>query len=513
MSHEIRTPLTAITGMANLIRRGELSPAQREQLDKLEAASNHLLEVINAILDLSKIDAGHLALEAAPFQIETVLDNVTAMLYDRATAKGLRLTVTHGPLPARVQGDQTRLQQALLNYAGNALKFTERGHIALAAKLLAENADELLVRFSVTDTGIGIASETLAGLFQSFTQADASTTRQYGGSGLGLVITRHLAELMGGEAGADSVPGQGSTFWFTARLQRGHGILPQAAGVPAQAEQQLRERGCRSRVLLAEDNAINREVAVELLHSVGLAVDVAEDGSEALKMARLHHYDLVLMDIQMPHLDGLHATRAIRALPGWQDIPILAMTANAFAEDQQSALQAGMNGHVPKPVDPEQLFSTLVQWLPACPAPRDNRLPARPLPASAAEGAGDALYARLEAVPDLDRSLGLSLVRGKVAHYRRILQLFVDGHGDDVGQLTALMGRGDLPAAEKLAHALKGAAGSIGATAIFALTDELDQALKQGAGAAAQAALATLAARLPAMIAALRLVLADGRDS
>ena len=512
MSHEIRTPMNSMLGLTHLLR-AEATAGQAERLGKIDAAGKHLLSIINDILDISKIEAGKLQLEHSDFTLSAVLDHVRSILGEVARAKGLEIRIDPDSVPEWLRGDVLRLRQAILNYASNALKFTEHGHITLAAKLLAAEGDELHIRFSVSDTGIGIDAERLSQLFQSFTQADASTTRQYGGSGLGLVITRHLAELMGGEAGADSVPGQGSTFWFTARLQRGHGILPQAAGVPAQAEQQLRERGCRSRVLLAEDNAINREVAVELLHSVGLAVDVAEDGSEALKMARLHHYDLVLMDIQMPHLDGLHATRAIRALPGWQDIPILAMTANAFAEDQQSALQAGMNGHVPKPVDPEQLFSTLVQWLPACPAPRDNRLPARPLPASAAEGAGDALYARLEAVPDLDRSLGLSLVRGKVAHYRRILQLFVDGHGDDVGQLTALIGRGDLPAAEKLAHALKGAAGSIGATAIFALTDELDQALKQGAGAAAQAALVTLAARLPAMIAALQLVLADGRDS
>ena len=297
--------------------------------------------------------------DLGPAHIEVTADG-TATVGEVARAKGLEIRIDRDSVPEWLRGDVLRLRQAILNYASNALKFTEHGHIILAAKLLAAEGDELHIRFSVSDTGIGIDAERLSQLFQSFTQADASTTRQYGGSGLGLVITRHLAELMGGEAGADSVPGQGSTFWFTARLKLA--APSRSAGeatLPDDAEARLKQIYGGRRVLLVEDEPVNQEIACMLLEDVDLLVDVANDGVEAVERASQARYDLILMDMQMPRLDGLQATRLIRHLPDYERTPIVAMTANAFAEDKERCLAAGMSDFIAKPVNPEVLFATL----------------------------------------------------------------------------------------------------------------------------------------------------------
>ena len=364
MSHEIRTPLNAISGMAHLIRRGGLPPDQLARLDKLETAGKHLLDTINTVLDLSKIEAGKLMLEAIPFVPGSLFENVCSMLQDRADAKHLQLLVEPGQLPARLVGDPTRLQQCLLNYTANAIKFTEQGSIRLRAEVIEDAADSVSLRFSVSDTGIGIPVEAQGRLFSAFEQADSSTTRKFGGTGLGLALTAKIAEAMGGTVGLSSTPGVGSTFWFSARLIKPTEISHSQPCPVTVKEAELRQHCSGARVLLAEDEPINREIALALLSDVGLVADFAEDGEQALALAARNNYDLILMDMQMPRMDGLKATRQIRQLPNREALPIIAMTANAFAEDRADCLAAGMNDFTSKPIDPDTLFAMLLKWLP-----------------------------------------------------------------------------------------------------------------------------------------------------
>ncbi len=457
MSHEIRTPMNAIIGFTHLLRRELTAPSQLDKLEKIAASAKHLLGLINDVLDLSKIEADRLQLEEVPFSVLATLDRVRSMMADRIASRRLLLKEEVDPRLTGLSllGDPMRVGQILINYLSNAVKFTERGSITLRVQVLAEQPTAVMLRFEVEDTGIGIAPQKQAQLFEAFEQAEAATTRKYGGTGLGLVISRRLARLMGGDVGVSSVPGEGSTFWFTVRLQRGD-----AAQRPDSITRQRRVR-VGAHVLLVEDNAINQEVARELLEGAGLMVDVAADGAEAVDKVARSHYDIVLMDMQMPVMDGVEATRRIRATDAGRMLPILAMTANAFEEDRRRCEEVGMNGHLVKPVDPERMFAALAQWIP--------------------EGEHAAASPLTPTVPAvIDREVGVRALGGDAAGYRQVLDMFLANHSGDVDRLRQAIKDGDRALAERVAHTLKGVAATIGAHALRDRALALEQALHAG---------------------------------
>ena len=502
MSHEIRTPMNSIIGMTHLALQAGPDPRQRDYLEKIYHSGQHLLGIINDILDFSKIEAGMLELRRETFMLDALMRNVEAQLGAAAAVKGLGFDIE---IPAELMrplcADALRLEQVLLNFAGNAVKFSERGRIALRARLERAFGPEVLVRFEVEDKGIGIEPEALAQLFVPFQQADPSATRRYGGTGLGLAVSRQLAELMGGEVGVTSTPGRGSTFWFTARLALEDGANMVGLGAaPAPAIARL--DGCA--VLLVEDNPFNQQVARELLEQAGAKVTLAGDGAQALEAMARTRFDCVLMDVQMPVMDGLEATRRIRADPALADTLVVAMTANAGVDDRARCLAAGMNEFLAKPVVPELLAATIARCLGRTTAPvPDVALSAT---AAAAAVAGGATVAGGEL---LDLARLAATAGGDTERMRKYAYLFLETARETMAGIETSLARGDLIHSASLAHQLKSAARAVGAQAFGAVCEDLEAQPGRASGgsedgvllAAANTAQArALAARLRALL-------------
>jgi signal transduction histidine kinase/HPt (histidine-containing phosphotransfer) domain-containing protein len=476
MSHEIRTPMNGVIGLAHLALLSDPSPRQRDCLEKIATSGKHLLAIVNDILDFSKIEAGQLDLDETDFDLPAVFASVQAQTAEAASAKGLALRFDIEPAAAAaLRGDPLRIGQVLLNYVGNAIKFSAHGAVQVRAAALQRTDSGCLLRFEVQDQGIGLSAEQIAALFQSFHQADTSTSRRYGGTGLGLAICKSLALLMGGEVGVHSTPGQGSTFWFTAKVGRA-AALPDATTKrsPAQPASAAWAVIAGARILVVDDDLINQEVAVGLLEARGAIVRTAGNGQLALDLLLLERFDCVLMDVQMPVMDGLRATALIRANPLLASMPVLAMTANARNEDRQRCLAAGMDDFMTKPVDPERLYGTLASWL-----LRRGRLPAVPAPAAAAVRAEATPPATAWVVPAgnpdiVDLQLLLRSVAGNPDKVRRYARLFADSIPETLIELQALLASRDMPALADLGHRLKSSSRMVGAMGFAALCESLE---------------------------------------